>query len=178
MACRKVRCGVTLHAFFFTINAEMPITYFSTANIPRTFGPKWLSYSASSWASVAKNRVTANCLKWPTLPHLTLLFSPLCWFYHPYLTSSTSTTSVIFKVQMGQMERLNLVIVLGKLLWKSVQEFYTPFLLNSFLEHVPILHICSFFLLPILVPRFPVYLFRQSGYYFSQGGALSFALSN
>lgn len=76
-----------------------------------------------------------------------------------------------------QIERFNLVIVLDKLSCKSFQGFYTPFLLNSLLEHGPILHICSFFLFSILVPRFPVYPFRQSGHCFSLGGAPFFALN-
>lgn len=105
-------------------------------------------------------------------------FFSLCRLYHKlpnkrYVHSFHSFS----QVQMEQMEKLDLVTVLDKLSCKSFREFYTPFLLNSFVEHVPVLHICSFFLLSVLVPRFPVYLFRQSGYCFSLAGAPFFALN-
>lgn len=133
-----------------------------------------------SWASLLQRKGSSRIVKSDlALVQLKFSFSSLCWLYHqlpnkPYKHSFCNFS----QVQMEQMERLNLVIVLGKLFCKSFQEFYAPFLLNSFLEHVPILHICSFFLFPIRVPSFPVYLFRQSGYYFSQGRTPSFALSN
>lgn len=74
-----------------------------------------------------------------------------------------STASIIFlQAQMEQIcackkkkKSLDLVIVLGKLSCKSFQEFYAPFLLNSFLEHVPILHIHSFFNPPNSGARIP-----------------------
>lgn len=101
-------------------------------------------------------------------------FPPSAGFITNYLIRALSTTST---VQIKQMQRQIWWPSSSKLFCKSFQEFYAPFLLNSFLEHVPILHICSFFLLPTLVPRSPVYLFSQSGYCFSLGGGPSFALS-
>lgn len=152
-------------------NAAMPImSHFRDifSNTRNIFGSIWLASRAKLLSfSVSREKGHHKLIKM-TQPQFSLNshFLLSAGFITNYLKSPMNTASVIF-LQV-QMERLNLVIVLGKLSCKSFQEFYAPFLLNSFLEQVPILHICSFFLLPILVPRFPVYLFRQSGYYFSQ----------
>lgn len=127
------------------------------SNTPNTFGPlgKYMGWTLvqGSWASLWSLQIVKND---PGLVGWNSNFPPSVGFITNYLVSTMSTTFMFFvvlfffflQVQIEQMERLDLVIIFHKLSCKSFQEFYAPFLLNSFLEHVPILHICSFFLSP------------------------------
>lgn len=129
------------------------------SNTPNTFSPTWqisvLNYGAKASEPLCGHH---ELLKWPSIGLDEILI---------FFTSLNGAKEKAWICWLSS----------GKLSCKSFQEFYAPFLLKSFLEHVPVFHICSFFLHPILVPRFPVYHFRQSGFCFSLGGAPSFALS-
>lgn len=105
-------------------------------------------------------QVPRHCFSWNS--H----FLPSGSFITNYLASPMSTASIVFvlQVQREQTERLGSGDCPPVSFPINHSKNSMPlFLLNSFLEQIPILHICSFFLFPILVPRFPVYHFRQSG---------------
>lgn len=119
------------------------------SNTPNTFGPNgkkkvcWMLLP-DSWASLW----SPWCLKCPSIAlNEILTFLPLValsqilpsqCYEHSFHSFFTCVNGANRKAWIWWLSS-------GKLSCKSFQEFYAPFLLNSFLEHVPILHICSFF---------------------------------